>query len=325
MNQLIAIDSGKHTTKSVVKLNNNIQKFSFRTKVQEVSNLGVELSPNNFLIEFCRKLYLIGDMVNENKCNYDISKESLEHKLCIYLSIANYIEKSGAMKYGIPNIFLAINAPLNMYKNNILKSKYIEYLKNNNEVIQIKINGKLYVFKISTILVLPEALGPIYLSTDNYKNKRVAVIDIGSLNVNYCFYENLIPQIQSMSISNQGINILRAKIAETLTSQFGVLISDADVEQIIKDGYLYVDGAKLIDSKLTIDKLINEHVQQIFNYAKSREFTFNNTEIVIVGGGAILLSNAITDIYSSAIIYSDAQYTNVLSFFKILEIKYGQS
>lgn len=147
------------------------------------------------------------------------------------------------------------------------------------------------------------------------------MIDIGSLNISYCLFNDLVPQLDTMVMSNLGINILRSKIAERLTSKYGIAVSDEDVEQILKDGYLYAHGVKQEDSKEIVENLISAHVSEIFNYAKSRGITFNNTNVVFCGGGSVLLKEAILRQYPSASIENDGQFANVLSYKKIMEAK----
>lgn len=322
-NILISVDTGKSTTKVVTKIANNIQKFAFRTKVQEVSCLGADLSHNSYNVDFQGKSYLIGDMVSESSCNFQINKNTIEHQLCIYISICKIIEKLNAMSTGVPNICLAINAPLNIYKNNSLKEAYRNFIQNNGNIISIKVNNKVYLFKITSIIVLPEAIGPIFVRSGDFRNKKVTLIDIGSLNINYCTFNKLVPELDSMNIANLGINVLRGKIAEKLTERYGLLISDSDVEQILSnDQYLYIAGVKQADSKEIIDKLINNHISNIFNYGRSRGLTFNNSNLVFCGGGALLLKENLLSQYQLAIIEDDPQFSNCLSFFNILEVKY---
>lgn len=95
------------------------------------------------------------------------------------------------------------------------------------------------------------------------------------------------------------------------------------LDRIIKDGYLYVNGEIQVKSKNLIQNLMKNHIQDIINYGKSRGLTlFNaNGAVVFSGGGSILLKHIIKDLYPSAIIIDDAQFSNVLSFLIILEVK----
>ncbi|UUV23265.1 MULTISPECIES: ParM/StbA family protein [Lysinibacillus] len=317
----IAVDSGKHTTKSVFSINGNLHKYKFRTLVQEVQELGVELTPTNQIVELDGKTFLIGDMNSEAQSNYDISKQSIEHLLCIYLAITKYLIKIDSKNNGIPNIRLAVNVPLNIYKNSVLKAEYEKFIQNQQKTISLRVNGRAFIFRIDKIILLPEGTGPVYQRINEFKSKRSLIIDVGGLNSNYCMFEGLVPMLDSMVIGNSGINILRSKIAEKMASHYGITVSDADVEHILKEGYLYVNGVKQEESKVILQKLIETHVTEIFNFAKSRSITFNNISVIFCGGGSLLLKDTILRQFPTAVIEQDSQYANALSFFRILEVK----
>jgi plasmid segregation protein ParM len=183
------------------------------------------------------------------------------------------------------------------------------------------VNGKAFVFRINQIYVLPEGIGPVYSNINEFRHKRSLIIDIGSLNVNYQEFTNLIPSFQQMITADLGINLLRSRIADMLSSKYGTTISDNDVERLFRDKYLFLNGEKQEDSKEIIDGLIANHVKEIFNHARSRKISFNNIEVHFVGGGALLLRDFILKEYPTAIIHTDAQFANALSFLKILEAK----
>lgn len=320
---LIAVDSGKHSTKSLFKFEEQTGKLIFRTKMQPVNDLGVEINPNSYLVELQGKKYLMGDMVSENKSDYNLSKNSIVHQLAIYVSIAKLIEKTDIMKFGLPNVHLAVNLPINMYKSSILKNEYQAMLQNNGQVICLKINNIDYCFRIVNLTLFPEAVGSIYTKVSEFRDTKATIIDIGSLNTNYCVFKNLVPQIDSMIVSNSGISILRGKIAESLKSKYGVFIDDDDTDQILKEGCLYINGIKMIESIEIIERLIESHVSEIFNFARSRNLTFNNSSLIFVGGGSTLLHDYILKYYPSALIEQNSQLANVNSYLRILEIKYN--
>lgn len=320
---LIAVDTGKHSTKALINIGQKIEKVIFRTKVQEVANLGVDITPNSYLVDYNGKSYLIGNMVSESQSDYSISKSSLTHQLSIYVAIAKLIEKSDVMKFGLPNVHLAINLPINIYKNNTLKTQYQKMIQNNGQVIILKVNGIAYCFRITNIVLLPEAVGSTYYRPSEFRDTKATVIDIGSLNTTFCTYRNLIPELESMVVANSGISILRAKLAETLKAKYGVYVDDNDTEEILKAGCLYINGDKMGDSIGVIQELIDNHVSEIFNFAKSRNITFNNSKLIFVGGGSSLLHDYILTHYPSAIIEENSQLSNVTSYLKVLEIKYN--
>lgn len=315
----IAVDAGKDSTKYCYSLENNLQKYSFKTKVQPVSNLGVDIDNNNSsILEIDNQNYLIGDMVSENKLSFDVTKTSIQHKIAIYLAIAKVIEKTGALK-----VKIAIGAPLNIYKNAKLKSEYRNYIFNGGLVV-MKVNKIMVKFVIEDVLVLPESIGPIYNNLVDFKTCRATVIDIGGLNANVCNFNSLVPQIDKMLTCNKGANILKNRIAEFLGKEYGIILSQDDIEEILKDkGILYLNGLAKEGSKEIISNVMKNHLDDIVNFSKSNELNIfsANGKVLFTGGGSLLLQDIIRQIYPSAIISNDAQFSNVLAFYKILMIK----
>lgn len=315
---LIAIDAGKDTTKYVYKNELGIlQKESFRTKVQEADNFGVEVQGKTFKVELENKNYMIGDMVSESKLNYDLSKTSIEHKICVYVAIAKVVKNTGNR-----NVRLAIGAPANIYKNALLKQQYIDYIKGNGN-ISININDKDISFFIDDVIVLPEGIGPIYSDLNEYRNTRVTVLDIGGLNTNICRFNNLVPDVDNMLVCNKGSNVLKAKIADCISESFGIMVYKNDIDQILIDGNIYIQGKPQQDSKILIKKLMKAHLEDIINFCKQNELDILNVngKIVFSGGGSLLLKEVIQEKYSYAKIATDAQFSNVQAFYKVLSIK----
>lgn len=314
---LIAVDAGKDTTKYVWKNENGIQRGRFRTKIKTMENCGVDITGKTFKVEFEGKEYLVGDMVDESNLSFDLTKQSIEHKIAIYVAISNILlsEKCDRVK-------IAIGAPVNIYKNKKMKDSYKEYIFNNG-IVDITVNDRNIKFVIDDVLVLPEAIGPVYENINEYRNTRVNVIDIGGLNVNICRFNNLVPDLESMLVANKGANILKSKIADALTDEYGVIIYKSDVDQILKDDVLYINGKPQNDSKTLIRKLMNEHLDDISNFAKQNELNIfdTNGKVAFCGAGSILLKDVIKEKYPHSVIVNNAQNSNVIGFYKIISIK----
>jgi hypothetical protein len=88
-------------------------------------------------------------------------------------------------------------------------------------------------FELLLYTVLPECL-PLYHNVNEFRNKRVLIADIGSLNISFLEANNLVPQIDTMLTATFGINILKEKMSETLTTEYGISFFDDDINQILK-------------------------------------------------------------------------------------------
>lgn len=319
---LIAVDAGKHTTKSQLLHDGIIHTCMFRTKLQEVKNLGIELQDDSYHIQYDDKEYLLGNMVSEDYSNFDLNKASLPHKLAIYTTIICLLQKAGLEPHQV-NLRLAVNIPINFYADLTFKESYKNFIENNGNLILLSVNGKTYNFRLSNITVCFEGMGIVYEKMDEYDNKdlQTIIIDIGGLNVNYCTFNGIHPVFDTMTINNMGINILKGKIGKSLSERFGIALSQNDLERIIKQGYLTHKGAINMESKQLIEHIMKEHFQQIIQFAQSKGYTFNNAEIQFSGGGSLLLKNLIEKEFSSASIVVNPVFANVRSFLKILEVK----
>lgn len=318
----LACDSGKSLTKFAFYSNGELHKMSFRTLVQEVEHLGVELQPNNYLVEFGGQTFLVGDMNSEEKFDYDLSKRNPIHRTCVLLACGLAIEKAGLASQGIANVRIALNTPISIYKNDKLKRSFEQFIQNDQRVVSLKINNRpAILLRIETVLALPEGT-PMFASPSLYRDKRCVIFDIGSLNVNFCQVDSLRPSLAGSFLSNQGIAMLRAKVAETLTSEYGVTISADDAEVILKRGYLSVNGKKLEDSPMLIRRMVKSHLNEIISFAKSRGITFTNIdEMVFSGGGSIMLKEVIEEEFPNAVIDPNGSFGNVLSYLAIMKAK----
>jgi plasmid segregation protein ParM len=262
----------------------------------------------------------VGNML-ESMMDFNLSKQSDAHRICIYLAVAQLLQKS-KRNIVLSKISLAVNIPVSLYKNEKLKMEFGEFIRNNGETINIIVNNKPFLFRIEHIHLLPEGVGPIYCNLNLFREKRVLIFDIGSLNVNIQEFNNLIPMYDRMLTADLGVNILRSKIADKLSTHYGITVTDADVEAIYLDKYLVINGEKMEESKQIVEQLMGNHVKDILNYARSRKASFSNCEILFVGGGSLLLKDQISAEYSAAVIPLDPQLANVLSFLTILEAKH---
>ncbi|MBO2945627.1 ParM/StbA family protein [Paenibacillus sp. F411] len=316
---LIAVDSGKSTTKAIMR-EGIMQRVKFQTKVEEVNNLGAELTPGSFSVKFDKQNYLVGNMLDESKMDFNLSKKTDSHRICIYLAIAQLLMRS-KQNIVLSKISLAVNIPISLYKNEKQKTEFSDFIGNNGETINIIVNNKPFLFRIDKIHLFPEGIGPIYSNLNLYRGKRVLIFDVGSLNVNIQEFNNLIPIYDKMLTADLGVNILRSKIADKLSTEYGMTVTDEDVEAVYRDKYLILNGEKMEESKQIVDQTLTNHVKEVFNFARSRKVSFSNTEVIFVGGGSLLLKDYISAEYSAAVIPQDPQLANVLSFLTILEAK----
>ncbi|MCF2649683.1 hypothetical protein [Niallia circulans] len=235
---LIAVDCGKYQTKGIARYKGNTYMTTFRTKMQQVKRLGVDIQPNSYLVEFYGNEYLLGDMVSEDYSDFSLNKASRIHHLSIYTAIARLLQKANAPSN--VDIHLAVNTPITTYKDSIQKENFKQLVENQGHTVHLMVNNKAFSFDLSKVTIAFEGMGEIFE-----------------------------------------------------------------------------------ESKVFIEEIKFEHLQQIVQFAKSRGYTFNMTDIHFVGGGSIILRRYIKQEFPHAVIMENPQYSNCLYFLKILEVKYA--
>lgn len=318
----IGIDSGKYATKGLIEYKGKTSTMLFRTKLQEVSDIGVDIQPNSFKIDYEGKQYLIGDMISENHSDFNLSKETLMHKISIYTAICELMKKANAYFHNV-HLHVAINVPINVYKSKSLKESFKRFIENNNRTIYFRLNDCQYNFNLNDITICFEGMGLTYTNPNEATNSTSMVVDIGGLNTTYCMFNGVQPDFNSMTVAHVGMNILKAKLEQELVQRYNRNISANDLEQIIQRGYMSFMGQGTEGSKELISQVKKNHFDQIINYAKQHNYTFNQDNIYFAGGGSLLLKQEILQQFPNATIVVNPQFANVKSFLEIIKVKYS--
>ncbi len=310
---LIAIDSGKYATKA----KNQSAKLSFRTKLLKLINTNnSDISGSSYLVSFNNHAYIVGDQGEEQ--SYDLSKTSIIHQLAAYTAITQLLTPSSKV------VQLTIGCPLSIYKNKSLREDYRDFILGARH-IHITVNDISYHFYLDNALVLPETSGVVYTNPQLFKNKRVAVIDLGGLNLNFCIYDNYVPQISIMFTSNNGGISLHNLLLKELNTMYGLSLQLNDIPHIIRHGCLKLNGTIEPSSYAVIKNSIATYLSSVIQEIKHNGFSLDTLEFVFIGGTSELISQYISDTIPHANIVGDASFANVSGFYKIGVIKYAEA
>lgn len=317
MKKIVTIDPGKFATKAISGNKTGGKRVSFRTKVFEFSD-GVDLDAQgkSYKVEFKGKTYIVGDQGEE--VDYSVNKANINHKLAVYIAIVALTEEDDN------DINVVLGCPTSIYKNEEMRKEYKNYLTNDNKPIEITVNGKFKRFKINNALVLPEGSGVVFLDSSCFKNKRVAVVDLGGLNMNFSVYNNMVPEISSMFTSNLGSYDLENSVLNELKVKYGSSFSSSDIQQFIKQGGVKVKGVIDIASKRIINAKLEQHMAKILQEAKRNNFNLDLMDVVFVGGTSEFMKGKILEHLPHAMVPDKSQWTNVLGFHKLGVLKYEQ-
>lgn len=309
--ELIVVDPGKHSTKA---LKSGGYSTYFRTKIFD-NNMDIDAHGKSYAVTYEGKNYIVGEQAEET--NYDVSKTNLLHKLVTYLAISQLAESGSTIQ-------LVLNCPVSIYKNKILRDEYKQYIFNGGE-FDITVSGKSYHYTFENILVLPEDLGVIYKYVNLFKQKRVALIGLGGLNMNFQIIENLTPQISTMFTLNHGSNELETILINELNSRFGLNIDSKDAPYIIQNKGLKIRGSINKESAAIVDNVIRNFIGTVLQEAKKNGHNLDLLDVVFVGGTTLMIQDQLESIIRHVTVVNDAQWAAVEGSLKVGELKYAEA
>lgn len=303
---IISVDPGKYATKAM----SAAKRIYFPTRL--LPNPTMDPTGNTYHIQFQNQTYLLGEQAEQS--DFDISKTSLLHKLSSYAAISQLQEFDHRIQ-------LVLGCPLNIYKNKELREQYKNYILD-ERLIRLYINNITYSYYIENILVLPESAGIVYLIPTLFKNKRIAIVDLGGLNMNFCVYDNYIPQVSSMFTLNLGGNELQTSLLNTLNAKYGIVLNSQDIQHIVGQGGLKIKGKIDNESITLVDSLISVYLERVLQEIRKNGFNLDTMDVCFVGGTSKLIENKIRQCAPHAYIPDNPEWSNCEGFYKIGEMKY---
>jgi plasmid segregation protein ParM len=255
-NVMASVDNGYDSTKVYAVINGKEYKFKFKSKFEKAND---DLNKNNTMgLWYCDEHYLVGEGASMDNLEYDKTGNEL-HKICTYAALSrlsNYI----GMDFN-----LVVGYPLNIYSAN--KEVFAQYLKTDGFVdVKVRYESESYeekLFKVSECTVLPQGAGALYCEPDKWKDRLVAIIDIGGNTINGCIADNLNIVRESIFTEKLGILILQNEIKKRLDSVYGVDIQEYELPGILRDRIYRKYGVIQEKSKEIIEEILQNHVENI--------------------------------------------------------------
>ncbi|OPJ60680.1 hypothetical protein [Clostridium oryzae] len=229
MSVILSIDSGKFLTKAIGLNTSDAasekvtegKRESFRSKIYYLENGDIDLAGKSYLISYEGQEVIIGEQ-GVLDGSEETNKATLLHKLCIYAAITRYIKPEGK-----EDVYLVLACPLNLLKSPEYKEEYKSFIANDNNEVNILVNGKDYKFTIKDITIKAEGSGILYLNKERFNDCEIGLIDIGGLNMQFCKYINGVAQPESRFTEMTGSN----KLVQDLKEEINVSgISKSDLE-----------------------------------------------------------------------------------------------
>lgn len=317
---VITLDIGKYETKAIGRniqgTVEDIQRVNFRTKLYNLADGYIDVEGNSYKIEFNGQEFIIGEQ-GETKSS-ETSKTNLLHQLSAYVAITRYLKPDTKS-----NIKLVLACPLSVLKIEEAKEEYKNFIKGNGE-ITVKVNNEIYNFAIDSVTIKAEGSGILFTQPETFKNKNIAVIDFGGLNMGFSLYRNSVCKQTDRFIEEFASNelILRVKDAMTALNK-GNLVSYDQAEQILENGHMTALGEIIAESILKIKDVKEKFLFDAIEIIKTHGYKLEQFDgLVFVGGTTQKLKEQILKKYPNADIPVNSQWTTVEGLYKVACAKY---
>lgn len=299
--KVFGADIGKVNTKLVTMMSGVEKKIILKTKVDEYSGEGL-LEKDTHIVRFRDKEYIVGEGANIS--NFDVSKNNEHHIISLLTALALNVDNRDG-------IGVCAGMPISLFFNRDERESFKSSLLIQEPVI---VDDVLRYINIDKVMILPETIGIIYKNPQYYKDKLVAVIDIGGLNTNGAIYRNGKPIRNTAFTINEGGNILENKVKKELNIRLGLNYQDYEIPYLMKDG-VKVKGKDNKEGNQIVKDIKEKHIESIVQEMKKNNWNVDSIDIMFTGGGSLLLNEDIMRRLENAIISSSALWDNARAFY----------
>lgn len=291
--KLCAIDNGYQAT----KVKTEDKKYRFYSRIQKTQG---EFKEKN-TIKFEGESYTVGTGKDDLMMN---KTEGIVPKLCALRALAENTDQE-------EHFNLVVDLPIIHYFNQDTRDEFKDYIGKSEK---IEHNGKIKQIHIDKCTVVPQGLAALYAGNiSQFKDKMIAILDIGGLTVDGCVIENLKPIKESMFTTNLGTKILEDRVRTALNTKFTLNIQDYEIPYLMRTG---IKGSEE-PSTCVIEDTINEYFEDLIREMTRKNWSVATLPIYGIGGGLLLLKEKMSFHFGEVEVADDPAFANVNGLYRI--------
>lgn len=314
MDKIVAVDPGKFEIKAGVLTQKGPQTLSYPSRLYALkNNEHFDSQGESKFITYDGHQYIIGEQGVD--VDMSLAKSTILHKIGVMAALSDVVEEGD-------NVRLVLGCPASIYKNKDTRKQYKDYITDAG-MLTFQTAEKKFDITIASTLVLPEAGGTPFMFPEIFKNSRVAVVDLGGLNLNFAVFNNGVVDITSMNTENHGGYVLENEIKSVFGGHYNCMLRQDDIRHIMEIGGMELNGTLDQASTGLLKQIYLQFIEEIPNIVKSFNYDLSLMKVVFIGGTSQLLGNLITEVIPHAVVGKDLKWVNVLGFLKIAEQKYS--
>ena len=269
---VIGVDHGYAAMKTV--------HFSFPTGLVEYEH---EPYTQKDVLEYNGRYYVVGS--GRQPLQRD-KTQTEDYYLLTLAAIAKELEHRGAEHTA--SVHLAAGLPLTSFGRD--KKSFRSYLYRDGRAIPFRYEGQDYTVTIQEVSLFPQGYAAVLTQTELLDEPSVIVADIGGWTVDLMRLDNRIPNAATCRSLELGMIRCLDEIGEKVRQMFGVSMTDAQIESILRGGAVSVDDRV----RAVIHTQAGQYVQDLLSAIMESGLDVRAMPAIFLGGGAALLKRHIT-------------------------------
>ena len=186
------------------------------------------------------------------------------------------------------SVILAAGLPLTSFGRD--KKKFRDYLLRDGKPVSFRYEGRDYTVTVRDVKLFPQGYAAVLTQTELLDEPSVIVADIGGWTVDLMRLDNRIPNAATCRSLELGMIRCLDEIGEKVRQMFGVSMTDAQIEGILRGGAVSVDDR----IRAVIHTQAGQYVQDLLSAIMESGLDVRAMPAIFLGGGAALLKRHVS-------------------------------
>ena len=237
----------------------------------------------NNVLEYGGKYYVVGSG------RQPLQKDKTQTEDYYLLTLAAVAKELAYRNAGtVADIHLAAGLPLTSFGRD--KKAFRDYLCRGGKPVSFRYEGQDYVITISKVSLYPQGYAAVLTQGSLLDEPSVIVADIGGWTVDLMRLDNRIPNAATCRSLELGMIRCLDEISEKVRQMFGVSMTDAQIEGILRGGAVSVDDR----IRAVIHTQAGQYVQDLLSAIMESGLDVRAMPAIFLGGGAALLKRHVS-------------------------------
>ena len=254
--------------------------FSFPTGLVEYEH---EPYTQKDVLEHGGKYYVVGSSRQPLQRDKTATED---YYLLTLAAIAKELDYRGAER--TTEVLLAAGLPLTSFGRD--KKKFREYLLRDGKPVSFLYEGRDYAVTISDVMLFPQGYAAVLTQTELLDEPSVIVADIGGWTVDLMRLDNRIPNAATCRSLELGMIRCLDEISEQVRQIFGVSMTDAQIESVLRGGAIGADDRV----RAVIHAQAGQYVRDLLSTIMESGLDVRAMPTIFLGGGAALLKRHVS-------------------------------